>query len=60
MEIVKIVKGSYGIIALAGYSDFWTVKRFTTQSSTGMLKIFETPILKLFNETLGIIFNLGH
>ena len=60
MEIVKIVKGSYGIIELAGELDSWTVKRFTSQSFTDILKTFETSILKQFNETLGIIFSLGH
>ena len=60
MEIVKVVKGSYEVIALAGHCDLWTVKRFTSQSSARMLKIFEAPILKQLNETLGIFLNLGH
>ena len=54
MAIVKIVKGSYRIRALGTLWGSWTVKKFTIQSNTGILKTFETAILKQFTETLGI------
>ena len=57
---MKIVKGGYRIIGLGGHWDSWTVKRFTSQSSTVILKIFDTAILKQFTEILRILFRLGH
>ena len=57
---MKIVKGGYRIIGLGGHWDSWTVKRFTSQYSTDILKIFDTAILKQFTEILRILFRLGH
>ena len=60
MAILKIAKGIYRIRALGFHWDFWRVKKFTSQISTGILKTLAIRILKQFTETLAIFFSLGH